>query len=295
MRIGIVGGTGFIGRALTRAAEARGHEVVIFSRHVDARDPSGREMRPVAVQGPVVDPSGLDALVNLAGHNLFGIWTAGRKQRIRSSRVDLTARLVEALAACPQRPRVVLNGSASGYYGSRGDDFLPESAQRGEGFLADVCVAWEAAAQPVRELGMRLVLLRTGVVLGKDGGAWPLLRRVFGFGLGGRLGDGKQWVPWIHLDDEVGLILHALENENISGPLNLVAPEPVTNAAFTKAIARAVRRPAFCHVPAFALKMLPGGFGSIVLDSTRAQPLTALNSGYIFKHEKIDGALQDLL
>jgi uncharacterized protein len=295
MRIGIIGGTGFIGSALASAAEQRGHGIVLFSRRPDGHDSSAKPVRLVSADGPVIDPSGLDAIVNLAGESVFGFWTKSKMRRIRESRVALTNRIVDALAECRDRPGVFVNASASGAYGHRGDELLTETSARGAGFLADVCAEWELAANRARELGIRVVLLRTGMVLGKDGGAWPLLRRLFGFCLGGRLGCGKQWVPWIHIEDEAGMILHAIENPGLSGPVNLAAPNPVTNAEFTRAVARAVKRPAVCHAPAFALKLALGGFSSVVLDSQRLVPQAALAQGYEFKYRELGDALRALV
>ncbi len=294
MRIGIVGGTGFIGRSLGQEARKRGHSVVVFSRRKELSLSWAEEVRPLHQEGIALDPAGLDVLINLAGDNVFGLWTSAKKKRIRDSRVDLTNRIVDALKECSDRPRTFICASGSGAYGNRGDEILTEDSSRGAGFLAEVCADWEAAANRVQALGMRVVLLRTGMVLGQDGAAWPMLRRVFSFCLGGRLGDGRQWVPWIHLDDEVGIILHTLENQSISGPVNLVSPDPVTNAELTKAIARTVRRPAIFHAPAFALKFALGGFGSVLLDSQRLQPQAALSAGYEFIHPNLDGALAAL-
>lgn len=295
MRIGIIGGTGFIGRSLGQEAQKRGHSVVVFSRQKEISLSWAAEVCPIHQEGTALDPSGLDVLINLAGDNVFGLWTSAKKQRIRDSRVVLTNRIVDALKECPKRPATFICASGSGAYGNRGDEILTETSSRGAGFLADVCADWEAAANRAQALGMRVVLLRTGMVIGQDGGAWPLLRRVFSFCLGGRLGDGKQWVPWIHLDDEVGIILHAVERPNITGPVNLVAPHPVTNAELTAAISRTVKRPAIFHAPAFALKLALGGLGSVVLDSQRLQPLAALNAKYEFKHPYLNNALTELL
>lgn len=295
MNIGIIGGTGFIGRSLGREARQRGHSVVVFSRRKDLSLSWASEVRPIAQEGPVLDPSGLDVLINLAGDSVLGLWTSVKKKRIRDSRAELTNRIVDALKECPERPATFICASGSGAYGNRADEILTETSSRGAGFLADVCADWEAAANRAQTLGMRVVLLRTGMVLGKDGAAWPLLRRVFSLCLGGRLGDGKQWVPWIHLEDEVGIILHAIENTHVSGPVNLVAPEPVTNIEFTRAVARAVHRPAIIPAPAFALRLVLGEFADVLLDSQRVEPKVALASGYQFRHPELDGALRSLV
>lgn len=295
MRIGIIGGTGFIGRSFGREARQRGHSVVVFSRRKEISLSWANEVRPIAQEGPVLDPTGLDVLINLAGDSVLGLWTSAKKKRICDSRVELTNRIVDALKECPERPATFICASGSGAYGNRGDEILTETSPRGAGFLADVCADWEAAANRAQTLGMRVVLLRTGMVLGKDGAAWPLLRRVFSFCLGGRLGDGKQWVPWIHLEDEVGIILHAIEHTHVSGPVNLVAPEPVTNIEFTRAVARAVHRPAIIPVPAFALRLVLGEFADVLLDSQHVEPKVALASGYQFQHPGLVGALRSLV
>lgn len=295
MRIGIIGATGFIGSALAREAARRGHDVVAFSRGADLSLAGAKEVRPVAAEGPAIDPAGLDAVVNLAGESILGRWSKARKKRIRESRTGLTRRVVESLRSCRERPAVFINASGTGFYGDRGGEVLTESSPKGDGFLADVCAAWEAAAVDAQSLGLRVVLLRTGMVLGKGGGAWPLLKRIFTFGLGGRLGSGRQWVPWIHLDDEVGIILHALENAGCAGPMNFAAPHPVTNAELTRAVARAVHRPAILPAPAFGLRLVLGELADILLDSQRVEPRAALNTGYAFKYPDLGEALAALV
>lgn len=294
MRIGIIGATGFIGAALARVANQRGHELTAFSRQPSLSLRGFCETRPVAASGTAIDITGLDAVVNLAGESVLGRWTAAKKVRIRESRVTLTERVVESISMCQDGPRILINASGTGAYGSRADEMLNESSSRGGGFLADVCADWEAAAEKAKTFGVRVVLLRTGMVLGKGGGAWPILRRIFGAGIGGRLGSGKQWMSWIHLDDEIGLILHALENSQIAGPLNLVSPNPVTNIDFTRAVASAVRRPAILPVPAFALRMMLGEAAGMMLDSQRVEPKLAMLSGYKFRHPGLEGALSSL-
>ncbi len=295
MRIGIIGATGFIGSALARVASQRGHEVTAFTRQPGLSLPGFRETRPMAATGLAIDAAGLDALVNLAGESVLSRWTASKKQRIRESRIALTDRVVESISQAQNGPRILINASGTGAYGHRGEEILTESSSRGSGFLADVCADWEAAAIKAESTGLRVVLLRTGMVLGKCGAAWPLLKRIFRFGIGGRLGNGNQWMSWIHLDDEVGLILHALENAQITGPLNLVSPNPVTNAAFTRAVAHAVHRPAILPAPAFGLRLALGELADVMLDSQRVEPRLALDSGYEFRHPGLDEALASLL
>jgi uncharacterized protein len=295
MRIGIIGVTGFIGTALARAAVARGHAVVAFSRRTDLSISGAEEVRPVAAQGPAIDPSGLDAIVNLAGESILGRWSRARKERIRDSRIALTRRIVKSLEGCRVRPGVLVNASATGIYGDRGSEMLPEASPRGAGFLAEVCAEWEAEAGRAESCGMRVVRLRTGMVLGRDGGAWPLLKRVFGLGLGGRLGSGKQWVPWIHLEDEIGIILHALENPPCAGPVNAASPNPVTNAEMTAIIAGLLKRPAFFHAPESGLRFLLGEFAGVLLDSQRVEPRAARGGGYEFRYPVLRDALASLV
>lgn len=296
MRIGITGATGLIGTAVGQLAAAHGHQVVAYSRSAVARHPSwvteGRVL-DVAAALPL-DASGLDVLIHLAGETVLGFWTQAKRQRIRESRVDLTQRLARCLAQAVPRPTALISGSGIGFYGSRGDDLLDETATRGHDFLADICVDWEAAAQSVEQLGIRVVLLRTGLVLAQEGGAYPLMRRAFRSGLGGRLGDGSQWMPWIHLHDEARLILWAAEHRSLSGPMNLVAPEPATNAQFTTALAASLHRPAFLPVPAFALRAVLGDLGSMIMASQRATPSLALSQGFQFDHPSLAKALAAL-
>lgn len=292
MRIGITGATGFIGTALAKAATERGHGIVVFSRKRDVVLPWAKEIRPILMDGEnAIDPVELDALVHLSGESVMGYWTPSKKRRIRMSRVDLTRRIVESLKNCHDRPKTFICASGTGAYGSRGDEWLTESSSRGKGFLADVCAEWEGAACRALPLGVRVVLLRTGMVLGRDGGAWPLLKRIFNARLGSRLGSGKQWVPWIHIDDEVGIILDALENAAYNGPVNLASPNPATNAKLSSQIAGLLNKPTFLPVPGFALKLVLGELGSVVLDSVRAKPEFALTHGYQFKYPELHHAL----
>ena len=293
MRIGITGATGFIGTALGKAATERGHGVVVFSRQRNISLPWAKEVRPIHLEESenAIDPVDLDAVVHLSGESVIGYWTPWKKRRIRQSRVDLTRRIVESLKHCEDRPKTLICASGTGAYGNRGDEWLTEKSARGRGFLADVCAEWEGAACRAMALGVRVVLLRTGMVLGRDGGAWPKLRRVFNARLGSRLGNGKQWVPWIHIEDEVGIILDALENTAYNGPVNLAAPNPETNAVLTEQIAGLLNKSTFLPVPALALKLTMGEMSSIVLDSARVKPEVALANGYTFKYPDLHHAL----
>ncbi|MEY3479536.1 MAG: hypothetical protein RIQ71_311 [Verrucomicrobiota bacterium] len=274
MRLGITGASGFIGRRATAMALGRGWDVVPFSRA--PRDANTRKFVP----GEPADVEGLDAVLHLAGESVLGLWTEDKRSRIMNSRVLGTRSIVEGFARASRPPRVLIGGSATGYYGDTGDREVDESSPAGRGFLADVCRAWEAEAMRVEN--SRVVLLRTGFVLGRDGGAMKLVLPVFRSGLGGRLGSGKQWMSCIHVDDVAGMSLWAIENEHIRGPLNAVMPRPVTNTEFTRDVARAVHRPAVFPVPAFIMRIVLGRMSSMLLQSSRVRPAVAESLGYGF-------------
>lgn len=233
-------------------------------------------------------------MVHLAGEPIAQRWNDEVKQKIRESRVAGTHHLVQALSTVRQRPAVLVCGSAIGYYGSRGDEVLTESSAPGSGFMADVCTAWEQEAGLAESLGMRLVKLRTGVVLGAHGGALAKMLTPFKAGMGGKLGHGDQWMSWVHLDDLVGIIQHALEN-SISGPVNGTAPNPVTNADFTKALGHALSRPAVVPMPAFTLKFMFGEMAEVLLASQRVLPKAAEAAGYTFRYPALEPALENIL
>lgn len=292
MRIGITGATGFIGRHLSSAAREQGHEVIAYSRR-----PGAGLTQPMNASHALPETK-LDALVHLSGESLMGLWTQEKRDRIWKSRVDFTEALVAHLGTWKEenRPKVLVCASGAGFYGTSGTEPVDETSPRGEGFLADVCAGWEKAALRAESLGMRVILLRTGMVLGSDGGAFPLLRRVFGLGLGGRLGSGEQGMAWIHVDDAVGLIMKAVVAEGVRGPVNLCAPEAVTNAQFTAKLAAALKRPAFFHAPAFALKLLLRGMAEeMLLGGQRVIPRVATELGYTFAHSTLSSAFAALL
>ena len=297
MKIGITGATGLIGTALGKLAVAHGHEVIAFTRNpAEAEMPWAAQVRGVDVSAPLpLDASGVDVLVNLAGESILGYWTEAKKKRIRESRIEFTQKVARCFASASPRPSAFLSGSAVGYYGDRGDEALTESALPGEGFLAKVCAEWEASARRAEQLGLRVVLLRTGVVLAEDGGAFPLMKSAFSSFLGGRLGSGRQWMPWIHVQDEVRLILWAAEQQAISGPFNLVAPGVVTNRDFTSLLAGELHRPALMHAPAFALKCLLGEASQMLLGSQRVAPQVSLTHGFQFDYPELEGAVQALV
>ncbi len=277
-RLAVFGGSGFVGGALRREAQRQGIELVCFSR---------REREGFRVFGGPGDLDGCRAVVNLAGEPILGLWTAGRRRRIVASRVEGTRRIVEALRGTPVR--TLINASAIGYYGDTGETEVNEASPAGDGFLAETCKAWEAAAEEA--VDVRVVRLRIGFVIG-DGGAMHLIKPVFQAGLGGNLGSGKQWMSCIHVEDVAGLILWALEKGAVSGAVNAVMPTPVRNAEFTKAIAAAVRRPAIFPAPAFALRLLLGELSRVMLDSARVRPDVATKLGYTFRFPTVASALQ---
>lgn len=282
LRIGIFGASGFVGGALRAAALRGGDEVVCFSR---------RERPGFRVFRGVGDMAGLDAVVNLAGEPILGIWTAARKQRILESRVRGTGRIVKAITSGGSTVRTLVNASAIGFYGDTGDRVVDETSPCGAGFLAETCRAWEAAASAEVFSGVRVVLLRIGFVIG-CGGAMGLIRPVFRMGIGGRLGSGKQWMSCIHVEDVAGMILWAIHHGAVSGPVNAVMPEPVTNAEFTRAVAESVHRPAIFPAPGFVLKLALGELSHVLLDSSRVLPGVARRGGYPYRFSTLSEALQ---
>ena len=287
MRLGITGASGFIGRRAAEMARARGWEIVPFSR--TPRDAATRKFVP----GEPADVDGLDAVLHLAGESVLGLWTAKKRARIMDSRVLGTRSIVDGFARAKHPPRVLISGSAIGYYGDTGDREVDESSPPGAGFLADVCRAWEAEAEKVRDA--RVVLLRIGFVLGRGDGAMKLVLPVFRAGLGGRLGSGKQWMSCIHVDDVAGMALWAVGNESLRGPVNSVLPHPVTNSDFTRTLARALHRPAIFPVPSFVLRLVLGRMASMLLSSSRVRPAVAENSGYRYEFKDIAAALDQIV
>jgi uncharacterized protein (TIGR01777 family) len=275
MRILVTGSSGLIGRALT--LQLTGHEIVCYNR---AAPPS---------------LEGFDAVIHLAGESIAGRWTPAKKERIRSSRRDGTRTLCEGLARCAARPHVLLSASAIGIYGDRQDEKLTEDSPPGTGFLADVARDWEAATLPAREAGIRVVNLRFGVVLSAQGGALKQMLPLFRLGAGGVVGNGQQFWSWIALPDTVAAILHALANESLVGPVNVVAPYPVTNRAFTRTLGRALHRPTILPVPAWAVRLTLGEMGpALLLASTRVEPRRLLASGFQFQLPELEAAVQKL-
>lgn len=290
-RVAISGASGLLGSALRALLEAGGAEVVRLVR----REPSEGEVRwdpKVGVAGPG-SLEGFGAVVHLAGEGIAGRrWTPRFKRVLRDSRVEGTERLARALAGLRTPPKVFLCASAVGYYGDRAEEVLTEASPRGEGFLSDLCEAWETAADPARRAGIRTVHLRLGTVLSSRGGALRKMLPPFRVGLGGRLGDGRQWMSWVSLDDAVGAVLHLLAGE-LEGPVNAVAPEPSSNAQFTRILAKALGRPAPFPVPAFAVKLAFGEMGKeLLLSSCGVRPTRLEGSGYAFLDADLEGALR---
>ncbi|MGW0363180.1 TIGR01777 family oxidoreductase [Streptomyces sp. NPDC002990] len=295
MRIAVTGSSGLIGKALVRSLRADGHDVVRFVRRATAA-PEEARWDPARGQ---VDPAGLAgcaAVVHLAGAGVGEHrWTAAYKKEIRDSRVLGTAALAQALAAMEQPPAVLVSGSAIGYYGDTGDRTVDEDAPPGHGFLPSVCVEWEAAAAPARAAGIRTAFARTGLVVAREGGAWGRLFPVFRAGVGGRLGNGRQYWSHISLRDEIAALRHIIDTPSLSGPVNLTAPEPLTNRQVTAAMGRVLRRPAVLPVPAVALRIALGEFAEDVLGSQRARPARLLESGFVFRDPGIEQAIRAAL
>jgi len=298
MKILITGSTGLVGTALTQNLQRAGHTVCRLIRPGASSQTIGNSQAFDVNWNPATGELGgaavgADAVVNLAGASIAdGRWTRQRKQLLRSSRVDTTRALVQALAKMSARPRVLVSASATGIYGNRGDETLTEASQPGTDFLSEIAKEWESEALKAEALGIRLVRARFGVILAKHGGALPQMIRPFQFGIGGKIGTGKQWLSWITLDDTVAILRSALENANITGPLNVVSPEPVTNAQFAKALAATLHRPAIFPAPAFALRLALGEMAdALLLSSQRAVPAQLQKLNYQFLHPDLANAL----
>ncbi|MFW6071136.1 MAG: TIGR01777 family oxidoreductase [Candidatus Bipolaricaulota bacterium] len=306
MRVLVTGGTGLIGRELTGELIDNGHEVVILSRSPEGK---GNVSPGVEVEGwDARTPDGwlgelekADAVVNLAGESLAGSglvpdrWTKGKRERILKSRLDAGGAVRKAVEAVEDRPEVLVQASAIGYYGSPGDRVVKEDSEPGEGFLPDTAVRWEAVTEPVEEMGVRRVLIRTGLVLSTEGGALPRIVLPFRFFLGGPLGSGKQYYSWIHIRDEARAIRFLIEDDGATGPFNLVSPEPVTNENFAEELGRIAGRPSFSRVPGFVLRGLLGEAATLVLDGQRVKPEALLDRGFEFRYPELSRALEDLL
>lgn len=297
MRLLVTGASGLIGSSLVPWLASGGYRVTRLTR--SEPQPGADEVRWDPAAGTIdrARLEGVEAVVHLAGENLAtGRWTHAKKARIQMSRVSGTRLLSEALARLTRPPRVFVCASAIGYYGNRGAEILNEESPPGSGFLADVCREWEAAAEPARRRGIRVVHLRTGVVLSAQGGALAKILLPFRMGLGGPLGNGQQAMSWIALDDVLGVIQHVLSIDAVTGPLNVVAPTPVTNREFTKTLGRVLSRPTLVPAPAFALRLILGELADeALLASTRAIPSKLLATGYVFRYPTLEGALRHVL
>ncbi|HLK34215.1 MAG TPA: TIGR01777 family oxidoreductase [Terriglobales bacterium] len=294
MKILTTGTSGPIGAALLAALNEGGHRVTRLVRRPPA---SGDEigwdpMKPVAPE--IV--SGYEAVIHLAGETIVGHWDAKKRQNIRDSRVISTRNLAQALAQCEHKPRVLITASAIGYYGTRGNERITENSEPGYSFLGMVCREWEAATNAAAEAGIRTVQLRIGIMLSMQGGALKQMVTPFRYGLGGIIGNGKQYWSWVAIEDVVGAAVHALTHEGLSGPVNVVSPNPVTNIDFTRAIAQVVRRPALFPLPPFAVRLFFGQMGEeLMLASTRVLPTKLEASGYEFRYPELKPALMDIL
>jgi len=298
MRALVTGSHGLIGSALVRALEQDHHEVVRLVR--GAPSPGSAEARwdPAAGQLDLAGVGKIDAVVHLAGEGIAEKrWTGDQKERILASRVDSTTLLAKGLADADHRPSVLVSGSAIGFYGDGGDSELDETSPPGSGFLADLCRKWEAATAPAETAGVRVVHIRTGIVLSPDGGALKKQLPLFKVGMGGKLGSGRQYQSWISIDDEVGGILHALQTESLAGPVNLTAPHPVTNLEFTKTLGLVLGRPTVVAAPKFALSAALGHqlVEEVLLTGQRVLPAKLLASGYSFRYPELEPALRAIL
>jgi uncharacterized protein (TIGR01777 family) len=293
-KILVSGSSGLIGTALISALKSSGYEITCLVRGAV----SGKEQiqwdlaRPIAPESV----SGFDAVVHLAGESIVGRWTEAKKRRIRESRVQGTRHLAQALAQASQRPRVFISASAIGYYGDRGEETLREDSSSGKGFLPEVCREWEAATEPAAKAGMRTVQMRFGLVLSPSGGALQKMLPPFRMGVGGNMGNGRQWWSWIHIDDLVGAVHHVIKTETLQGPVNVVGPCPATNAEFTKTLASVLSRPAILPMPAFAARLAFGQMADeLLLASQHVEPTKLLASGYVFHQPDLRKALEDIL
>ena len=297
MRIAVSGATGLVGSALVPFLAGDGHRVIRLVRSTPTSEADDVFWDTETGRFDASALDGFDAVVHLAGENIAaGRWTARRRNRIRDSRVRVTRLLCEALTRLRNPPTILACASAIGYYGDRGDELLREDSPPGEGFLSELCRAWEDAAEPARQAGLRVVHLRFGVILSPTGGALARMLGPFRKGLGARLGHGRQYMSWVTLDDAIDVVAHALRTRDLHGPLNVVSPQSVTNRAFTKTLGRVLRRPAVIPAPAFALRLALGAMADeLLLAGTRVEPSRLLTTGYTFRHPRLEPALRYLL
>lgn len=299
MKILITGASGLIGKALQKSFAEKGYEMLLASRS-EPKDANQIKWNMDTGFEDVDLPrlEGLDAVIHLAGENISGglRWTEEKKKAIRDSRVFGTRTMIEAFARLEKKPKVFVSGSAVGFYGDRGDDEMTEASSAGDTYLANVCKEWEAESRRAEDMGIRTVLLRTGIVLSKDGGALATMLTPFKLGVGGVVGSGKQWMSWVSLDDVVGIINFALENESLRGAVNVVSPNPATNEEFTKTLGTVLYRPTFLPLPEFAVNLVFGEMGdALLLDSTRVAPKRLIDAGYKFHYAELKSALEHAL
>jgi uncharacterized protein len=294
MKVVVTGASGLVGTALVSSLEADGHEVIRLVRR-EPRDANERRWDTNDEPDPsLVD--GADAVVHLAAETITGWWTQNKKDRILNSRVRGTEYIARSIAKAEHKPKVFLSASGTGYYGHRKDEVVTEASSAGLGFLAELARQWEATTKPAAEAGVRVVLLRISVVLSMKGGALPQMLAPFKMGLGGKVGNGKQYWPWITLEDVVGVIRFAIENDSLSGPVNVCAPQETTNKQFTKALGRVLKRPTFFPLPSVVVTLTLGEMGQeALLTSTRADPVKLKQTGYPFRHPEIEEALRSVL
>ncbi|MEO6334802.1 MAG: TIGR01777 family oxidoreductase [Pyrinomonadaceae bacterium] len=296
MKVLITGASGLIGKALQKSFSEKGYETLLAGR---SEPKNSNDIRWGVEQGFREEDlgrlEGLDAVVHLAGEGIAGLrWTDEKKKAIRDSRVQGTNNLINALAGLEQKPKVFITGSAIGFYGDRGDEIVSETSQAGDTFLAGVCKEWEVESRRAEDLGIRTVLLRTGIVLSKDGGALATMMTPFKFGVGGVIGSGKQWMSWVSLQDVVGIVNFAIENETLRGAVNLVSPNPVSNEEFTKTLGEVLYRPTFLPLPEFAVNLVFGEMGdALLIHSTRVEPKRLQEAGYNFEFKSLKPALEN--
>ena len=294
MRIAVTGASGLVGRALVQLAHRRGHEVVAFSRHPEKPQEWAVETRAFA-PGQVPDFRGCEAIVHLAGEPIMGLWTPAKRRAIFDSRIQGTRQVIEGIRQLEVKPEVLVSSSAIGYYGEGGETELDEKSRPGTGFLAETCIAWEREALAAWELGVRVVPLRTAVVLARGGGALKLMAPVFRWGLGGVIGSGRQWMSWIHLEDLARLALFAVEDLDLRDPVNATSPWAVRHRDFVQTLAKLLHRPAFFPVPAWAVRLILRGLSAELLESKRVVPSTATTHGFGYRFPELEPALRDLL
>lgn len=299
MKILITGASGLIGKALQKSFKEKGYEMLLASRsEPKVANQIKWNMDTGFEDADLPRLESLDAVVHLAGENISGglRWTEEKKKAIRNSRVLGTRTMIEAFARLEKKPKVFVSGSAVGFYGDRADDVVTETSSSGDTYLANVCKEWEAESRRAEDMGIRTVLLRTGIVLSKDGGALATMLTPFKLGVGGVVGSGKQWMSWVSLDDVVGIINFALENESLRGAVNVASPNPATNEEFTKTLGTVLYRPTFLPLPEFAVNLVFGEMGdALLLDSTRVVPKRLIDAGYKFHYPELKSALEHAL